>query len=120
MEKSKWKPRKDESTNAEYRGGTACSSDEAFRKKRGAKELYYPVFENESTTKWEEQMDKTKPFKISKQMVWEAYKRVKANKGAPGIDEESILEFEENLKDNLYKIGIVCPRVVTFHLQSKR
>jgi RNA-directed DNA polymerase len=37
-------------------------------------------------------------------MVWEAYKRVKANKGAAGVDEESIEEFEQNLRDNLYKL----------------
>ena len=49
-------------------------------------------------------MDKTKPFEISKYVVWEAYERVKANKGAAGIDDESIAAFEENLKDNLYKI----------------
>jgi RNA-directed DNA polymerase len=49
-------------------------------------------------------MDKTKSFDISKHVAWEAYKRVKANKGAAGIDEESIAKFEENLKDNLYKI----------------
>ncbi len=49
-------------------------------------------------------MDKTKSYDISKQVVWEAYKRVKANKGAAGIDDESIDCFEENLKDNLYKI----------------
>jgi len=52
----------------------------------------------------EESVDKTKPFEISKHVVWEAYKRVKANKGAAGIDEESITAFEENLKGNLYKI----------------
>jgi len=49
-------------------------------------------------------VDKTKPFEISKYVVWEAYERVKANKGAAGIDDESIAAFEENLKDNLYKI----------------
>jgi RNA-directed DNA polymerase len=49
-------------------------------------------------------MDKTKPYHISKHKVWEAYKRVKANQGAAGIDEESIQKFEEHLKDNLYKI----------------
>jgi len=49
-------------------------------------------------------MDKTKPYDISKTIVWEAYKRVKANKGAAGIDDESIADFEVNLKDNLYKI----------------
>jgi RNA-directed DNA polymerase len=45
-----------------------------------------------------------KPFEISKQAVWEAYQRVKANKGAPGVDEVSLEEFEKDLKGNLYKI----------------
>ena len=49
-------------------------------------------------------MDKTKPYDIPKQTVWEAYKRVKANKGAAGVDEETIGEFEKDLKGNLYKI----------------
>jgi len=45
-----------------------------------------------------------KPFVISKQLVWEAYKQVKANKGAAGVDGQSIADFETNLQDNLYKI----------------
>jgi len=45
-----------------------------------------------------------KPFKISKQLVWEAYERVKQNKGAAGVDGQSIEEFEKDLKNNLYKI----------------
>ncbi len=49
-------------------------------------------------------MSKTKSFDISKKMVWEAYLRVKANKGAAGVDNVSIARFEENLKDNLYKL----------------
>ena len=49
-------------------------------------------------------MEETKPFKISKQAVKIAFDRVKANKGTYGIDEQSISDFEENLKDNLYKI----------------
>lgn len=49
-------------------------------------------------------MEKAKSFDISKHVVWEAYKRVKASKGAAGIDEESIAVFEERLKDNLYRI----------------
>ena len=49
-------------------------------------------------------MEETKPFEISKHVVWEAYKRVKANKGASGIDDESIADFESDLKNNLYKI----------------
>jgi len=43
-----------------------------------------------------------KPFDISKRLVWEAYKEVKANGGAAEVDEESIEGFEANLKDNLY------------------
>jgi RNA-directed DNA polymerase len=45
-----------------------------------------------------------KPFLISKHSVLEAWKRVKANQGAAGIDEESIQDFEHKLKDNLYRI----------------
>jgi RNA-directed DNA polymerase len=49
-------------------------------------------------------MNEAKPFLISKREVWDAYQRVKANKGAAGIDEQSIAEFEKDLKDNLYKL----------------
>ncbi len=49
-------------------------------------------------------MKKAKSFEISKHVVLEAWKRVKANKGAAGVDSELISDFEENLKDNLYKI----------------
>lgn len=45
-----------------------------------------------------------KPFAISKRLVWEAWRRVKANRGAEGVDEESIQAFEANLRDNLYKV----------------
>ena len=45
-----------------------------------------------------------KPFDISKWVVWEAFGRVKANKGAAGVDEESIAEFEADRDRNLYKI----------------
>ena len=49
-------------------------------------------------------MDEAKPFKIPKREVWLAYKRVKANQGAAGVDRQSIAEFEADLKDNLYKL----------------
>jgi RNA-directed DNA polymerase len=45
-----------------------------------------------------------KSFEISKRAVWDAYRRVKANKGAAGVDEQSIQEFEEDLQGNLYKL----------------
>ncbi|WP_143689914.1 group II intron reverse transcriptase/maturase [Wolbachia endosymbiont of Nilaparvata lugens] len=49
-------------------------------------------------------MNKTKSFDIPKQLIWRAYKQVSKNKGAAGVDEVSITKFEENLKDNLYKL----------------
>jgi RNA-directed DNA polymerase len=48
--------------------------------------------------------DGAKSFDISKWVVWEAYRKVKANRGAAGVDEESIAEFEADLKGNLYKL----------------
>ncbi|WP_200798466.1 group II intron reverse transcriptase/maturase [Pseudovibrio sp. Tun.PSC04-5.I4] len=49
-------------------------------------------------------MTNTKPFDVSKQLVWEAWKRVKANRGTYGIDLVSLEEFEADLPKNLYKI----------------
>jgi len=62
-----------------------------------------------------EPKSRDKPFDISKWVVWEAYRQVKANRGAAGVDEESIAEFEGDLKGNLYKLwnrmssGTYCP-----------
>jgi RNA-directed DNA polymerase len=52
----------------------------------------------------EELLSKTKPFEIPKQLVVEAWKRVKQNQGTSGIDGISIQIFEAKLKDNLYKL----------------
>jgi RNA-directed DNA polymerase len=49
-------------------------------------------------------MDEAKPFCIPKRVVWEAYKRVKENHGAAGVDGQTIEDFEEDLSGNLYKI----------------
>ena len=45
-----------------------------------------------------------KSFDISKQQVWDAFRQVRKNKGAPGGDAVSLAEFEEDLGNNLYKI----------------
>ena len=49
-------------------------------------------------------MDRAKPFNIPKREVWEAYKSVRANKGAAGVDGQSIADFEADLSNNLYKL----------------
>ena len=49
-------------------------------------------------------MTKAKPFTISKRLVWQAWQKVKANKGAAGIDGQSLADFEANISGNLYKL----------------
>ena len=49
-------------------------------------------------------MDRAKPFNIPKREVWEAYKRVRANQGAAGVDGQTIADFEADLTNNLYKL----------------
>jgi len=52
----------------------------------------------------EEPLEKAKPFRIPKRWVWEAFKRVKVNRGGAGVDGQSLAAFEERLSDNLYKL----------------
>ena len=49
-------------------------------------------------------MTSAKPYGIAKRSVWDAYQEVKANRGAAGIDDETIEMFEQNLSKNLYKL----------------
>jgi len=41
---------------------------------------------------------------ITKQMVWDAYRKVKSNKGSAGVDEETLIDFDADLSKNLYKL----------------
>ena len=49
-------------------------------------------------------MSEAKPFEIPKRLVWDAYRQVRANRGAGGVDGVSLAAFEKDLKGNLYKI----------------
>jgi len=49
-------------------------------------------------------MNETKSLPVTKEMVWEAYKKVKANKGGAGVDGISLEQFELKRNENLYKI----------------
>jgi RNA-directed DNA polymerase len=59
---------------------------------------------------WREELEMTKPesagkpFDISKRDVWEAYQKVKGNQGAPGVDKQTLADFDTDLAGNLYKI----------------
>src|SRR4030081_2023314 len=95
--------REGESTDAEHRDGAVRSSDEGpvmGLERRGC------VVQPRLQANWqrEEPVDKVKPLDIPKREVWEAFKRVKANQGAAGVDGQSIAKFEANLSGNLYKL----------------
>jgi len=49
-------------------------------------------------------LSEIKPFIISKDLVMQAFKSIKANAGGAGVDNQSLADFEEDLKNNLYKI----------------
>jgi len=49
-------------------------------------------------------MSGAKPFTIERQLVMDAYLKVKANKGVAGVDEMSLQKFDDDLKNHLYKI----------------
>jgi RNA-directed DNA polymerase len=53
-----------------------------------------------------ESKSQAKPFEISKRVVWEACLRVKANKGAAGVDGQTIEQYEQDLKNNLYRLWL--------------
>ena len=95
--------REGESTDAERRGGAARSSVEGSvmePERRGCVVQPWPSANRQR----EEPVDEAKPFPIPKREVWEAFKRVKANQGAAGVDGQSIADFEADLSNNLYKL----------------
>ena len=49
-------------------------------------------------------MEQAKPFNIPKKLVWQAYQHVRSRKGAAGVDQVTLDKYEEDLKDNLYKL----------------
>ena len=50
------------------------------------------------------QTQNTKSYEIDKHLIWNAYKRVKANRGSSGIDGVELEEYDKNLPSNLYKL----------------
>ena len=51
-----------------------------------------------------------KSFDIPKKLIWEAYLKVSGNKGAAGADRQSLAEFEQDLRNNLFKLWSASSR----------
>ena len=103
-EKYKWRSHEYESTDAEHRGGATRSSyeDSVMELERRGSIVQLEV--KKTTGNRRIGLNQAKPFNIPKLEVWEAYKRVRANKGAAGVDRQSIEGFDKDMKDNLYKL----------------
>ena len=102
--KHKWKSHKCESTNAEHRGGATRSSVEAFVMKVERRGSIDQLELKKTTGNGRIGLKQAKPFNIPKEQVWEAYKRGKANKGAAGVDRQTIQMFDKDLANNLFKL----------------
>ena len=104
-----------ESTNAAPRDGASRSSDEVRESERSEGGACSEAKSVGPTSNGRSPKDEAKPFCISRWEVWEAYLKVKSNKGAAGLDAQTIEEFEKDLKKNLTKSGIACHQAATFH-----
>jgi retron-type reverse transcriptase len=103
-ELAKWRPHKAQSTDARHRGGLVRGSDEgAVMALERSGEPVRSV-DRDQPRSGMNQGQTTKPFDISKRAVWAAWKRVKANGGAAGIDDQSLVDFEADLSGQLYKL----------------
>src|ERR1700728_1332285 len=99
--------REGQSTDAGHRDGPARSSDEGpvmgLEPRGRAGQV-----DRRSTPSGEEPKERPKPtvksFDIPKRLVFEAWEKVRANKGAPGVDAVSIAEFATAERDNLFKL----------------
>ena len=87
-----------------FRGGDTRSSEEVSVMEMERRGIRIQLRIYETTKMWEDFIEMSKPFDISKNVIFEAYKRVSANRGSAGVDEVTINDFEMNLKDNLYRI----------------
>ena len=98
------KKSKIESTDVLLEDGPICSSNEVSVMGTERRNRVVPVDFLVNFAKEDEPVNEAKPFDIPKRLIWESYKRVKSNKGAAGVDGQSIREFDQNRDHNLYKI----------------
>ena len=87
--------------------GCCCSSDEVFvmSMERRTADIQFQLSKQLEKLRMTDLFGtRSKPIPITKDMVREAYRKVRANKGSAGVDEISLNTFDENLSKNLYKI----------------
>jgi len=92
------------SIDAGHRGGLPRSSDDISVMEMERRGRAVQLDEENQPRSGRNFHPKTKPYTISKHLIVDAYKRVKANKGSAGVDRQSLKDFEENLQSNLYKL----------------
>ena len=95
---------KGERTDATSRGGAPRSSEEVRESGRSEGGACSEAQFVGPTRNGRSPKDEAKPYCISRQEVLEAYRKVKSNKGTAGVDEQSIEDFERELKNNLYRV----------------
>src|SRR5216683_8327451 len=98
-----------QSTEAGHRGGTARSSGEGpvmGLERRGRADQGQPGANPPGEEPRERPEPKVKSFEIDKRLVYEAWEKVRANNGAPGVDDVGIGLFQEQLRDNLYRLWL--------------
>ena len=91
-------------TDALFDGGLSCSSEEAsvmgVERRTEVIQLELPL--STSGNRGRNKVASAKEIPITKQMVWEAYKKVRSNKGSAGVDNQTLEQYEERKSDNLY------------------
>ena len=92
------------STNVNRRGGAIRSSVEASVMGVERRGLRYSAILDRQPAIGRSDLKMAKSIDITKQEIWHAYKAVRANKGSAGFDGQTIVDFDKNLKNNLYKI----------------
>jgi retron-type reverse transcriptase len=81
----------------------SCSPDRTNKIERASEGAALFSGVSEPTGNGMSSVDTAKPFDIPKREVWEAFKKVKANHGAAGVDGPTVANFEADLSNNLYK-----------------
>jgi RNA-directed DNA polymerase len=118
-EKRKWQQPRGERPDAEHWGGPTRKSEEGWEC-GGSKGVGSSGGMRRSTGNRRKLLRTTKPFTISKQLVSEAFKAVKAKAGAAGVDKQSIEDFEKDFRTICIKSGTEWRRGAISPRRSKR